>query len=67
MRAVAYAIGFARRQGTRLVIVYARTPGGGIGAIRAANVLPVSGDTGTGQNRHDHHDDNQFNEREAPV
>ncbi|GAA3796423.1 universal stress protein A [Cellulomonas soli] len=41
MRAVAYAIGFARRQGTRLVIVYARTPGGGIGAMMDT--------TGTGQ------------------
>lgn len=33
MRAVAWALGTARRQGTRLVVVYARTPGGGVGAM----------------------------------
>ncbi|MGN8244908.1 universal stress protein [Cellulomonas soli] len=33
MRAAAYAVGTARRQGARLVFVYARSPGGGIGAM----------------------------------
>ncbi|WP_448631394.1 universal stress protein [Cellulomonas soli] len=33
LRAAAYAVGTARRQGARLVFVYARSAGGGIGAM----------------------------------
>jgi nucleotide-binding universal stress UspA family protein len=33
LRAAAYAVGVCRRQGSRLVVVYAREPGGGIAQL----------------------------------
>jgi nucleotide-binding universal stress UspA family protein len=47
LRAAAYAVGVCRRQGSRLVVVYAREPGGGL-----ASMMDTTGVASTAALRH---------------